>query len=82
MVQDRCTYPEQQWPCLNGTRLINGEVYQPYKLETIALRCCLLRCSEYDVITNYCCSTRDCMKQCYNLEITDTNKNFYFFGKK
>lgn len=27
MVESQCTYPEQEFPCLNGTKVVNGKQY-------------------------------------------------------
>uniref|UniRef100_A0A914E3C8 Uncharacterized protein n=1 Tax=Acrobeloides nanus TaxID=290746 RepID=A0A914E3C8_9BILA len=81
ILNQYCTYPKTNWPCLNGTEIIDGEVRHPIELEDIATRCCFTKCSVEDIVTTYCCSSPQCIQSCYHLSVpNDLRKDFYYFG--
>uniref|UniRef100_A0A914CIR7 Uncharacterized protein n=1 Tax=Acrobeloides nanus TaxID=290746 RepID=A0A914CIR7_9BILA len=77
IIARQCTYPKMDYPCLNGTEVYNGRLYQKYSIQSIALFCCQTKCSSYDIYSNYCCLTKDCLKSCYNLDFEPEPRVIY-----
>ncbi|KAH7725234.1 hypothetical protein AAVH_07284 [Aphelenchoides avenae] len=63
-----CTAPDEEWPCLPGSKLVNGEIDHLFKLPKLGSSCCAMECSEEDIREYYCCTTDECMRKCYTSE--------------
>uniref|UniRef100_A0A915D5V0 Uncharacterized protein n=1 Tax=Ditylenchus dipsaci TaxID=166011 RepID=A0A915D5V0_9BILA len=61
-IHQMCTFPDQLWPCLKGSRYFRGKVHHVFDIEVVAMQACQGSISLNDINQSVCCSTADCLE--------------------
>ncbi|KAI1720843.1 hypothetical protein DdX_05091 [Ditylenchus destructor] len=75
-INQMCTYPDQTWPCLKGSRFVQGQIQHPLNLNALTMQACQGAISLNDMFQNLCCFTPDCLEKCYGI-IPDLDNNLF-----